>query len=289
VNAMTNDDGPDVAGSNEEDDHADVADGADGEDGEIVIRLSVREAEAFVRRFAPGSTQHPPAETARVLPAFDSPEGEDADIFDAVLVFDAAMAVLHHARVKLAAERQAEDVSLAAAKTRSSAEIAALLILKAASHARARNAEAVGRVAQQVADSAHEAAVDLKLQAQALADQVAVAASTAARTVAATVRPGDEDEAELVAGRLAAEVDAAAAAMIKDAALAAATVSVAVDAAATHAAIEAATAAATLDREAVQAAQAVHTITTAMARALALSTDARAVEVARVARQSHQP
>jgi hypothetical protein len=260
----------------------------DDDGDEVVIRLSVQQAEGLVRRFGLASTTDD-AHRASSYESGASHDTDDADVSDAVMVFNAAMAVIEDTRLDLAAELEAENVALAVADTQASAAAAALVAVEAASHARDRNAKTVARTAWEIADTADQAAVDVRMQAAALAEHVAAAAARAAEVVAATTRSGGEAEAAVVALRLAAQVDAAAASTAMGTAVAAAAVSVAVAAAATRAAAAATTAAAALEREAARAAQALHTITTATARQLAISTDAKAADTARTARKSRQP
>jgi hypothetical protein len=256
----------------------------DDDGDEVVVRLSVQQAEGLVRRFGLNST----TDDAHGAGGYESGASHDADVTDAVMVFNAAMAVIEDTRLDLAAELEAENVAVAVADTQASAAAAALVAVEAASHARDRNAKTVARAAGEIADSADQAAVDVRMQAAALAEHVAAAATRAAEIVAATTRSGGEAEAAVIALRLAAQVDAAAASTAMGTASAAAAVSVAVAAAATRAAAAATTAAAALEREAAQAAQALHMITAATARQRAIETDAKAVDAARTARRSRE-
>jgi hypothetical protein len=139
--------------------------------------------------------------------------------------------------------------------------------------------------AEAVAGGAALTAAAVQHRADESAIKVSLAAAQAATIVAEAQQPGGDREAALAALRLAATVKAAAVALAEDTAAAAVGVAAAVTAAAAAVAYRASALDVAIEGEVAEVAAALQTAATATARQVAADTDARASDVAMVARE----
>lgn len=126
---------------------------------------------------------------------------------DAVLA--EAAAVIAGASDEIAAEREARAVATTAAAIDRSVRMAAATTAEAEMGAREKKADATAGAASELAVTAAKTAVGVRVRADALAVEVARAASIAAEAVSTSVRSGHEAEAALTARRLSALVEPA--------------------------------------------------------------------------------
>ncbi|HEX8509230.1 MAG TPA: BldC family transcriptional regulator [Propionibacteriaceae bacterium] len=218
------------------------------------------------------------ARDAREIIAQGRPDGIVADR-------QAAAAVVAEA-VAIAREAQADEAARAVILTGDAVAAAAVRAADAAEAARAVRTSAAAEAAAVVASNAARTAAAIQLRADASAVQLAEASVRAAAIVAAASPPGTEREAALTALHLAATVKDLAVATAADTAAAAACVAGAVTAAAADVAFRVSAAEIAIEREVAKVAANLQTMATATARRVAADTDARASDVALVAREA---
>jgi excisionase family DNA binding protein len=217
---------------------------------------------------------------AAALPA-DEPRMLDAparsDRFAAGVVAEA---------VTLAARIQAEHSAADLSATTAAIDAAARRTAAAARRAREVRMQAASEAAEAIAANAARTAADIKVRADATARRLAQAALEAAALVAAARRPGFEREDAATALRLAALVQEAAVVAAEESADAAVRVASAVTAAAAVVAVSVSVADVALEGEVANVAARLQFTVTTQAREVAAETDARANEIALVAREA---
>jgi len=213
-----------------------------------------------------------PSDTSRML---DAPARSDA--FAAGVVAEA---------VTLAARIQAEHAAADLNANTAATEAAARRTAAAARRAREVRLQAATEAAEAIAAHAARTALEIKVRADATAQRLAEAALQAAALVAAARRPGFEREDAAVALRLAALVQEAAVLAAEESAGAAVRVASAVTAAAAVVAVSVSATDVALEGEVAKVAATLQFTVTTQAREVAAETDARANELALVAREA---
>lgn len=211
---------------------------------------------------------------------------DEPRLLDAAARGDRFAAAVVAEAVALAARIQAEHSAADLNANTAATEAAARRAAAAARRAREVRMQAASEAAEAIAINAARTAAEVKVRADATAQRLAQAALEAAALVAAARRPGFEREDAATAIRLAALVQEAAVLAAEESAEAAVRVASAVTAAAAVVAMTVSGTDVALAGEVAKVAATLQFTVTTQAREVAVETDARANEIALVAREA---